>query len=608
MKRIFLTAALLMIWISLMAQETVISVDAPSQAIAGQGFRIVYSVNSTEGRFQPPVFDRSFTVSGPQTSSSRNVQWINGEVSTVATTTLIYYVVAGEPGKFTVPPATYVTKKMTVESVPVVMEVMAEGTSGTGTTGTGQGPNQGQSQAAGAAAGSEVSLRMALSDNTVFVGQPVTVTLKLYTRINLSGINDLRYQDFKGFLREDIETPPLKSLQQEVIGGVTYGTGVLQKFILFPQVPGDVKIDPVQITAMVQQRSSGGDPFFNDPFFDSFFNNVTTVPRTVSSGPVTIHVKPLPSPQPSDFYGAVGSFEVSSSLSNTNIEVNDALTYTVTLKGSGNLSLAGTPVISFPQGIEKYDPKINIKSTAPGSGSKTYEYLLIPRNTGTFDLPPLSYTVFDIRQQKYVTFRTEGYKINVTGTAGTGGAAATPAFVPGDDVKYLGQDIRFIRSGELDLTTEASPLVESMSYWLWFLFSFLAALTVLLVRREHIRRNADISGVRNRKAARVARMRLSKANDYLSGNKHEMVNEELARALWGYLGDKLSIPTADLTREKCYSTLRSKNIDEETVTELDRIITACDYSRYSKSGESESPAGLYRRTVDLIRKLENLLS
>ncbi|HSO77950.1 MAG TPA: BatD family protein, partial [Bacteroidales bacterium] len=435
MRKILLTTGLLIICMSLMAQEIAISVDAPPTAVAGEGFRIVYSVNSTDGRFEPPAFDRSFTVNGPQTSTSRNVQWIDGEVSTVATTTLIYYVVASETGKFTFPAAQYITKKLTVASAPVVIEVVSDGAAaagGLGATGS-AATNAGQAQAGQSSArGAEVSLRLIMSDNTVYVGQPVTVTLKLYTRINLSGINDLKYPDFKGFLREDIETPPLKSLQQENIGGVVYGTGVLQKFMLFPQVPGEIKIDPVQITAMIQQRASGGDPFFNDPFFDSFFSTVTTVPRTVSSGPVTLYVNTLPSPQPSDFYGAVGSFGVTSLLNRTEIEVNDALTYTVTLKGSGNLSLAGAPIISFPQGIEKYDPKVSIKSTGAGAGSKTYEYLLIPRNTGTFDIPPLSYTVFDLSQQKYVTYRTDGYRINVTGSTGAGAAADAPAFIPGD--------------------------------------------------------------------------------------------------------------------------------------------------------------------------------
>ncbi|MBE0667465.1 MAG: BatD family protein, partial [Bacteroidales bacterium] len=227
---------------------------------------------------------------------------------------------------------------------------------------------------------------------------------------------------------------------------------------------------------------------------------------------------------------------------------------------------------------------------------------------GTFELPPLSYTVFDLKEGKYVTLRTEGYKIRVAEGSGTVESTAAPAFMPGEDVKYLGQDIRFIRTDDLNLYEAPGPLVESSSYWLWYLYAFLAAVAVLVLRREHIRRNADLSGVRNRKASKAARKRLSKASAYLSGDKPEMVHEELARALWGYLGDKLSIPLAELTREYCYSELRSKSVDEPVITEIDNILTACEYSRYSPSGESESPAGLFKRTVDLIRKLENLLS
>lgn len=211
MKKILLTSGLLIICLSLMAQEIAITVDAPPTAVAGQGFRIVYSVNSTDGKFQPPAFDRSFSVTGPQTSTSRNVQWIDGEVSTVATTALIYYVVASETGRFTVPAAQYITKKLTVASAPVIIEVVSDVSAAAGASGpAGAGAGTGQAQTQTGQSGSngaEVSLRLITNDNTVYVGQPVTVTLKLYTRINLSGINDLKYPDFKGFLREDIETP-----------------------------------------------------------------------------------------------------------------------------------------------------------------------------------------------------------------------------------------------------------------------------------------------------------------------------------------------------------------------------------------------------------------
>lgn len=597
MKRHLLTLASFLAAVTLTAQEVTLSVDAPETAVAGQRFRIVYTVNSTDGQFTPPKFDQSFSVTGPQQSTSRNVQWINGQVTSVSSTTLIYYIVASAPGKYTIPPAQFETKKLIVSSAPVEIEITGEAAaSSRSSSEKGQAPES----------GSEVSIRLLLGTREVYIGQPVTATLKLYTRINLSGINDLKYPDFKGFLREDIDTPPLKSLETETIDGVQYGTGVIQRFVLYPQISGDIRIEPVELTALVQQRTAANDPFFNDPFFDNFFSSVTTVPRTIRTAPAVIRVKPLPVPQPSDFYGAVGSFELTSSLSKNEVEVNDAINLSVVLKGNGNLNLAGEPVINFPQGIEKYDPKVTIKRSGASSGTKTFEYLLIPRNTGTFEIPPLSYTVFDADQGKYVTLRTPGYTVKVTGSAGAT-ESAPPAFAPGEDVKYLGQDIRFIRNGRTRLVHTTAPLVSTAYYWLWFALSLFIALVVLLVRREHIRRNADITGVRNRKAAGIARKRLAKAHSLLSSGKPEAVFSEISKALWGYLGDKLAIAQSDLTRERCYEILRNRNVEEALITETDSILSATEYSQYAPSVEKESPEGLYKRALALISRLDNLV-
>jgi hypothetical protein len=610
MRSYMLTMVYMLTAFSLAAQDITLTVDAPQSAAAGERFRLVYSVNSTEGRFLPPAFDPSFTVSGPQSSTSRNVQWINGQMNSTSTTTLIYYVVASTPGKYTIAPAQYESKKITVNCLPLEIDITAEGaapargTQGVQGTQGAQGVQQGREAAP--ASGSELFLRLLLSTREVYVGQPVTATLKLYTRINLSGINDLRYPDFKGFLREDIETPPLKNLESEVIDGVQYGTGVLQRFVLYPQISGDLRVDTVHITALVQQRTGASDPFFSDPFFDNFFSNVTTVAMKVSTKPAVIKVKPLPEPRPADFHGAVGSFDLSSSLSKTDVEVNDAMTYTLTLKGTGNLNLAGAPVINFPQGIEKYDPKVTVKSSGTSTGTKTFEFLLIPRNTGTFQLPPVSYTVFDATKEKYITLRTEGYTVNVTGSTGAG-ETSTPAYVPGEEVKYLGQDIRYFRNGESRLDFRPSSLVSRTYYWLWFALALFLTVVILLLRREQMKRNADIKGLRNRKASKVARRRLSKARSLLDTAKPEMANAELAKALWGYLGDKLAIAPSDLTKDNCYTALRACKVDEAVITELDLVLSATEYSRYSRSSEGESPAGLYKRAAALIGKLDNVL-
>lgn len=590
-----------------LAQEVTLTVDAPGSAAAGERFRIIYSVNSTDGQFTPPKFDPTFSVQGPQQSTSRNVQWVNGDVKTVSTTTLVYYVVAGTPGTYTIPAATFESRKVTVSSPEKQIVITAGGSS---QAAAGQGQQQGQSQSANTgespSAGTDVSMKILLSEREVYFGEPVTGTLKLYTRINLSGIQELRYPDFKGFLKEDIETPPLRSLETEVIDGVQYGTGVIQRFVLYPQVSGELRIDPAEMTVLVQERTGTRDPFFDDPFFDNFFSSVSTVPRKVATHPVTVRVKPLPEPRPADFHGAVGSFTMESSISGTDAKLNDAITMTVTLRGTGNLNLAGEPVINFPQGIEKYDPKVTLRGGGTATGTKVFEYLLIPRNTGTFEIPPVSYSVFDPRQGKYVTLRAGGFSVSVTGTPGQEEGAA-PVYIPGEDVKYLGQDIRYIRSGDGRLTTLSSPLVSTLHYWLWFALALFVAGAVLLLRRGQMKRNADIAGLRNRRASRYARTRLAKANALLKSGKNDLVNAEIARALWGYLGDRLRIPQSEITRDKCNAALRQRNTGEDLLTELDMILTATEYSQYAPLSEGESPAALARRAAALIGRLDDVL-
>ncbi len=392
-----------------------------------------------------------------------------------------------------------------------------------------------------------------------------------------------------------------------MIDGVQYGTGIVQRFVLYPQIPGEIRIDPVEMTVLVQERSRVHDPFFDDPFFDNFFSSVSTVPRKITTRPVTIRVKPLPEPRPTDFHGAVGSFTLESDLSSSEAQLNDAITLEVTLRGSGNLNLAGEPVINFPQGIEKYDPKVTRRSTGTSSGSKVFEYLLIPRNNGTFEIPPVSYTVFDPDQGKYVTLRTEGFTVNVSGS-GSSDETMAPVYIPGEEVKYLGQDIRYIRNGTGRLALTAAPLIAKLQYWLWFVLALFVTAVVILLRREQMKRNADIAGLRNRKAAKNARRRLAKANALLKSGRNELVNAEIARSLWGYLGDKLRLPPSEITREKCYTALREKKTDEELIAELDRILTATEYSQYAPVSEGESPAALCKRSTALISRLDNVLN
>jgi hypothetical protein len=582
---------------SLMGQETEISINAPGNVSTGVGFRVIYTVNAANGKFQPPAFDNSFTVSGPQVSTSRSTQWINGDYSSVSTTTYLYYLVANHEGTFSVPPAQYVMKNKTVSSSPLTITVSNSASQSSSSGTTGQKGN----------AGEEVYMRLQLKTRDVYVGEPVEASLKLYTRIQISMAgNGIAFPDFKGFLKEDIETAPLHNLDIETINGVEYGTGILQKFLLYPQISGDFNIDPLQIQVIVQQKSGLDDPFFGS----SMFSSVVSVPRTVQSAPVTIHVKPLPADKPADFNGAVGRFELTSSLSKDTIQANDALTYTLKLTGSGNINLAGTPVFEVPATIEKYDPKISVNATsgAGGStGSKTFEFLLIPRHSGEFLLPGISYTYFDISTGRYSTLKTPSHKIFVS--TGTGGSnIETPLETTNrEDVKYLGQDIRFIKTNSDRLRMKSNAAVENVTYYLAYLIILVLVICAVALLRQYIRRSADTVMTRNRKAAAVARKQLKNAEEYLNAKNFEAMNEAIAKGIWGYLSDKLLIPLSDLTRDKCLMILTEKGITPDLTSELDSIISSCEYSRFAPSSGNDSPAGLFERSEKLISTLENLL-
>lgn len=595
MKRTIIFTLSLLLTCSLGAQNTEIKISAPESVGTGVGFRVIYKINAANGKFQPPLFDESFTVSGPQTSTSRSTKWVNGDFSSVSTTTYMYYLVADKEGTFTIPPAQYVEKNNTASSASVTITVSDSSTTSSPSASTNSSTKQKTNK------GEEVYLRLLTNTREVYVGQPVEATLKLYTRIQISNPSGVAYPDFKGFLKENIEIPPLQNLEMEKINGVDYGTGTVEKFMLYPQISGELKIDQLQMQVLVKQRSD-----MDDFFGNSVFSNFVSAPRLISTLPVTIHVRPLPSPQPSDFYGAVGKFEIKSSVSKESVQANDALTFTVTLSGQGNINTAGTPVFETPATVEKYDPKVTVKASGI-AGIKSFEYLLIPRHSGEFVIPEVTYSYFDVNTGRYVSLKTQQYKISVLPGSG-GGEAGTPAVAATkEEVKYLGQDIRFIKTTDKKIRMKGNAMIESTSYFLAYLLSLAVAVFVFMLFRQLKHRNADVNLSRNRKAAQVAKKRLKKAEENLHAKKFDKMHEEIAKALWGYLSDKLLIPLSDLARDKCFTILGEKGIQQEIISELDSILSSCEYSRFAPSSATDSPEALYNRTEKLLSSLENLL-
>ncbi|MBK7712081.1 MAG: protein BatD [Bacteroidales bacterium] len=417
----------------------------------------------------------------------------------------------------------------------------------------------------------------------------------------------IKFPAFNNFLKSDIATPPLTSLRQENVRGTIYGTGVVQQFLLYPQVTGDIEIDPVQISVLVQQKSKQSDPFFGD-----FFTSYQTIPRSVASQSMKVHIKPLPGVKPADYSGVVGQLSMKAALNKDTVNVNDPVNFTITVTGNGNLKVAAAPELKLTPDIEVYDPKItdDLKNSITGtSGQKTFEYLLIPRHNGDFIIPPVTYSFFNTSSGRYEKLTTREFRFHAKkGSDQNSGGITVYGGVSKEDVKYLGKDIRFIKSDPGNLAKAANIILSRRSFYSFYAFAALAFIVILFLRREHIRRNSDVSQVKNRKAGKVAVKRLHNAAICLKNDEIDRFYEEILKAVWGYLSDKLSIPVSEMTRSNAVTALSDRGVDEQLLDSLKNILDTCEYARYAPSASETGASDIYEKTSQFIKSVENLLT
>ena len=602
MKKALLYHLVLLISFSASAQDVYVKAEYPAAVNNGEQFTVSWTVNSGGGEFSAPSFNGFYKLMGPQTSYSSSTQIINGKMSNQTSYVYVYYLQAVKEGKFVISPATFTLKNKTFSSDSMYIEVV-------GNTAQKQnvptGKNNSTDEPGVESSGNNIFINLSVNRKEIYLGEHIVATVKIYSRVNISGINEIKYPSFNSFLKSDIETPPLTSLKQENVNGTIYGSGVVQQFLLYPQVTGEINIDPVQISVLVQQKTGGQ----SDPFFGDFFTSYQTVPKAVASQSVKIKVKPLPGIKPDDFSGVVGKLGLKASMNKETVNVNDAVNFKIIISGNGNLKIAEPPHLKLSPDIEVYDPKISddIKNGPNGtSGLKTFEYLLIPRHYGNFTIPSVSYSYFNISTGRYEKLTTDEFHFNAlkgndqnTGVNVYGGVAK-------EDVKYLGKDIRFIKPDPGILRKSANIILTKHSFYSAYGFSFLAFLVILFMRREHIRRNSDLSQVRNRKAGKVALKRLQSASICLKDEQIDKFYEEILKAVWGYLSDKLSIPVSDLNRTNAISSLQEWGVDEEKINNLAEILDACEFARFAPSSSGTEAATIYEGTSQFIKSVENL--
>lgn len=603
MKKSLLYYLLLLVSVTANGQDVFVKAEGPSAVNAGEQFTVMWTVNSGGGEFSAPSFNGFYKLMGPETSYSSSTQIINGKMSNETSYSYVYYLQAVKEGKYVLSPATFTLKGKTYSSDSIHIEVVGSASpKQSAASSTGRNAESDNSDLE--SAGRDLFVNLSVNRKEIYIGEPIVATVKLYSRVNISGINEIKYPAFNNFLRSDIETPPLTSLHQENINGAIYGSGVVQQFLLYPQITGEITIDPVQLSVLIQKKVKGQ----SDPFFGDFFSSYQTLPKEIASKPVTIKIRPLPGIKPADFSGVVGKLDLKATLNRESVNVNDAVTFKVVLSGNGNLKIASAPVFKLSPDIEVYDPKITdeLKNGINGTtGQKIFEYLMIPRHYGDFTIPPITYTYFNISTGKYEKISTEEFHVTAHKVDGQNAGTTVYGGVSKEDVKYLGKDIRFIKSDPGKMEKVGDILFSKQSFYSAYAFSLLAFILILFLRRDYIKRNSDISIVRNRKAGKVAIKRLLSASACLKNEEIDQFYEEILKAIWGYLSDKLSIPVSDLTQNNAIAALAEFGIEEDKIKDLSRILDTCEFARYAPSSSNAEAASVYDDASRFIKSVEN---
>lgn len=602
MKRIFTIIGFVLFTGFSFAQDIKLEAYAPSLVGVGEQFRLVYTINKQPTSFNQPEIKDFEILAGPSTSQSTSVQVINGRVSQSETITFTYILEASKEGKFTITPASAIIGSTEYKSQSLNIEVIKQSNNS-------QQQSQGnvqqeQTETRGDVPNSDLFVIVDVNRRSSFIGEPVIATLKVCTRINVAQYVDAKFPAFNGFWSQEIETPSNFSYQRENINGKIYYTGVIKKFILFPQKNGNLEIDPFELEVLYQQKGNS-----SQSIFDDFFGSTETYRKRLVSKPFTIAVKELPSNAPESFKGGVGNFKIEPVFDKKNVKTNEAITLKLKISGEGNVKLIETPKIEFPSGFEVYDPKVSDKvvNSANGtSGYKLFEYVAIPRSPGNFKIPPIEFTYFNPQKAQYVTLKSKEFELNVSSDGTTASNASSYTYSK-EDIKFIGKDIRFIKTGKLGVKPYAGYFVGSGMFYLTIILILVAFGALIYLMSKHQKEISNIMLIKNKKANKVARKRLQVAESHLKTNNRELFFEEIHKAMWGYLSDKLSIPVSKLTSETARLEMSARSMDETDIEEFMRIIGVCEYARFAPSTEISEMSSLYNSAIELISQFEQNL-
>lgn len=538
---------------------------------------------------------------GPQQGRSSSIQIINGKRTESSQTTYSYVIRPLKAGKFTLPKARAVVAGKEIFSKASSIEVLG---SSSASSAAKPSSSQGTSSQSAPAqtSGQDVFLVLSLDRTNVVVGEPIKAVIKLYQRANIVGFEGADFPDFNGFWSQETLAPANIQFVRESYDGQIYNAAVLREYALVPQHSGTIEISPAELVCLVNVRVSTG----GNSIFDGFFDDFTTVRKRVASKPVSVKVRSLPSGAPASFAGGVGEFAVTASLNRDTLVAHEAASLILKVRGRGNVSLLETPKVEFPLDIESYDPKVSSDISEDGlSGTKVYEYPFIPRSAGTFDIGPIQYSYYDVNQRRYVTVNTGTLTLSVgRGNEVEGSAVKTTGYA-GQKVANKGADIRYISTKPGDFVQKDQFFLGSSSFWTITVLLCVVALIAWIALKKIAARRADVVGMKNRKATKMALRRLRFAGSLLKKDLYSAFYEELHNALLGYMSDKLNMPISELSKDRMSEVLLQNDVLDVYVNELMEILDSCEYARYAPSSGNQAMTSDYEKAVEVISSIDS---
>ena len=600
MKRIAIL--LMMVMTTAFAVAQTLTASAPSRVSVGEQFRLSYTVNTQNvSDFRAGTIPAEFEVLiGPNRSMQSSYQLIKGHTSQSSSITYTYIVAATKGGSYTIPAAHVVVDGKKIASNALTIKVI-------GSTGSNSRPyndDEGEEvrEMGSRISGSDLFIKVSANKKRVYEQEPILLTYKVYTLVQLSQLRG-DMPDLKSFYTQEVDLPQQKSFSLETVNGRPYRTCTWSQYVMFPQTTGKLHIPAITFEGVVIQQNRNVDPF------EAFFNGgsgYVEVKKKIEAPGIEIQVDPLPQ-RPATFSGGVGKFNISAQLDKTETKANDPITLRIIVSGTGNLKLIKQPVINLPKDFDKYEPKVTEQTkltTAGIEGSKIYDVLIVPRHQGKYDIPPVEFTYFDTSTKRYETVKTETFHLDV---AKGSGASAVSDFSGQDELQELNKDIRFIKTGDADQHLTGDYFFGSTAYWITIAALVLVFITLFVIFRQRAIDNANVTAMRGKKANKVATKRLKQAARLMTDNKPGEFYDEVLRALWGYVGDKLNIPVAQLSHDNISSKLAERGVHQSIIDKFIGALDECEFERYAPGDPKGNMSKVYDKAMLAIEKIEEVM-